>query len=122
MEKQHAVRIANGWTRWISLAAAAVIVSLSAGCTYYADPTAEVVVTSNRDDATVYMVPMDVKIPSPPTEAALKSYAIGVSSGRRSYWLDHGQYWLVLQKDEAWSKPVEFEVRLHYLNKVHVDF
>lgn len=122
MGTTHTVRTGFKRARWISLAAAAVIVSLAAGCTYYADPSAEVVVTSNRDDATVYLVPMDAKIPSPPTEAVLKTYAIGVSSARRSYWINHGQYWLVLEKDGAWSKPVEFEVRLHYLNKVHVDF
>ena len=96
--------------------------SMTAGCTYYRDPNAEVVITSNRDEAMVYLVPMDREIPKPPTEKALKEYAMGTASPGRSIWVHHGRYWILLEKNGVWSNPVEFDVRLDYLNKIHVEF
>jgi hypothetical protein len=107
----------------LSLAAALTLLA-AASCARYRDrdPTAEVVITSNRSDATVYLVPVDKQLATPPTEAALNSYAMGVASPGKSLWVHHGRYWIVLEKNGAWSKPAEFEVRLDYVNKVHVEF
>jgi hypothetical protein len=91
-------------------------------CTYYRDPRAEVIVTSNRAEAVVYLVPVEVTVPKPPTRPAMEKYAVGSTSSKRGIWVDYGLYWLVLEKDGTWSQPVEFEVRYDYLNKVHVDF
>ena len=92
------------------------------GCTYYRDPRAEVVVTSNRGDAAIYLVPVKDELPKPLTSPALKTYYAGKTSDRGGVWVHHGYYWVILEKDGAWSDPVEFEVRLDYLNKVHVEF
>lgn len=92
------------------------------GCTHYGDPRAELIVTSNRDNATIYLVPIDKELVKPLTHEALKQYNIGSTSSRRGIWVRHGYYWLVLEDRGAWSGPVEFEVRLDNLNKVHVDF
>ena len=92
------------------------------GCSYYRDPRAEVIVTSNKDDATIYLVPMDKELVKPLTHKALKQYNIGSTSSQRGTWVHHGPYWLVLEDRGTWSEPIEFEVRLDYLNKVHVDF
>ena len=99
-----------------------VAVSMTAGCTYYRDPNAEVVITSNRDEAMVYLVPFDKQVPAPPTAQALKEYAMGAASPGKSIWVQHGRYWILLEKNGVWSKAVEFEVRLDYLNKIHVEF
>jgi hypothetical protein len=115
----------NGRTlfqRAILTAAIALAASTLAGCTYYRDPSAEVIITSNRDEAMAYLVPVDREIPKNPTEAALKEYAMGVASPGRSIWVHHGRYWILLEKNGVWSDPVEFDVRLDYLNKVHVEF
>jgi hypothetical protein len=93
-----------------------------AGCTSYRDPRAEVIITSSRDDATVYLVPIDKELKKPLMHSVLKEYNMGSTSSRRSLWVQHGYYWLVLEKNGAWSEPVEFEIRLDHLNKVHVDF
>jgi hypothetical protein len=92
------------------------------GCTHYGDPRAELIVTSNRNDATIYLVPIDKELVKPFTRDALKQYNIGSTSSQRGIWVNHGYYWLVLGDKGAWSGPVEFEVRLNNLNKVHVDF
>ena len=97
-------------------------VTMMAGCTYYRDPSAEVIITSNRDEAMVYLVPMDKQVPKPPTAQALKEYAMGVASPGKSIWVHHGRYWILLEKNGVWSNAVEFEVRLDYLNKIHVEF
>lgn len=94
----------------------------AASCTVYRDPRAEVIVTSNRGEAVVYLVPLEASVPKPPTRAAMEEYAVGSTSSKRGIWVDYGRYWLVLEKDGTWSQPVEFEVRYDYLNKVHVDF
>jgi hypothetical protein len=106
----------------VLIAAAVLAAGMIAGCTYYRDPSAEVIITSNRDEAMVYLVPMDKRIPAPPTAAALKEYAMGTAAPGRSIWVHHGRYWILLEKDGAWSNAVEFEVRLDYLNKIHVEF
>jgi hypothetical protein len=93
-----------------------------AACTHYRDPRAEVIITTNRGGAEIYLVPLDVQVPKPPTRAALQEYAMGSTSATRGIWVDHGRYWLLLEKDGTWSQPVEFEVRLDYLNKAHVEF
>ena len=103
------------------LAMACIMIGLI-GCTSYRDPRAEVIITSSRDDATIYLVPIDKKLPQPPTHSALKEFNMGRTSDRRGVWVNQGYYWLVLEKNGAWSDPVEFEVRLNYLNKAHVDF
>ena len=111
------------WTSRILLLAMFGLAALSiAACTHYRDPRAEVIVTSNREDAAVYLVPIDVRIPEPPTRSSMKEFSVGSTSSRRGIWVYHGRYWLVLEKDGTWSQPVEFEVRLDYLNKVHVEF
>ncbi|UCH84599.1 MAG: hypothetical protein JSW50_02580 [Candidatus Latescibacterota bacterium] len=92
------------------------------GCTSYRDPRAEVSVTSNRPDAAVYLVPIKEPLPKPLTTGAMKPYYAGKTSDRGGVWVHHGYYWIVLEKGGKWSNPVEFEVRLDYLNKVHVDF
>lgn len=92
------------------------------GCSHYRDPRAEVIVTANRDNATIYLVPADKELVQPFTHNALKEYNIGSTSSQRGIWVHHGQYWLVLEDKGAWSGAIEFEVRLDYLNKVHVDF
>ena len=97
-------------------------VSMIAGCTYYRDPNAEVIITSNRDEAMVYLVPMDQQVPTAPTAQALKEYAMGVASPGKSIWVHHGRYWILLEKNGVWSNAVEFDVRLDYLNKIHVEF
>ena len=97
-------------------------VSMIAGCTYYRDPNAEVIITSNRDEAMVYLVPMDKQVPTPPTAQALKEYAMGAASPGKSIWVHHGRYRILLEKNGVWSNAVEFDVRLDYLNKIHVEF
>ena len=92
------------------------------GCSYYRDPRAEVIVTSNKDDATIYLVPMDKELVKPLTHKALEQYNIGSTSSQRGIWVHHGPYWLVLEDRGTLSEPIEFEVRLDYLNKVHVEF
>ena len=92
------------------------------GCTSYRDPRAEVSVSSNRPDAAVYLVPVKEQLPKPLTTGALKPFYAGKTSDRGGVWIHHGYYWIVLEKDGKWSNPVEFEVRLDYLNKIHVDF
>jgi hypothetical protein len=92
------------------------------GCTSYRDPRAEVSVSSNRPDAAVYLVPVKEQLPKPLTTAALKPYYAGKTSDSGGVWVHHGFYWIALEKDGQWSNPVEFEVRLDYLNKIHVDF
>ena len=92
------------------------------GCTHYRDPRAEVIVTSNKDDATIYLVPMDTELVKPLTHKALEQYNIGSTSSQRGIWVHHGPYWLVLEDRGTLSEPIEFEVRLDYLNKVHVEF
>ncbi|UCG53273.1 MAG: hypothetical protein JSW58_06895 [Candidatus Latescibacterota bacterium] len=92
------------------------------GCTYYRDPRAEVVVTSNRDDATIYLVPYEEELPKPLNSQALKPHYLGTTSSRGGVWVHHGYYWIILEKDGTWSDPVEFEVRLDYLNKIYVEF
>jgi hypothetical protein len=92
------------------------------GCTNYRDPRAEVIVTSNHDDATIYLIPADKELVQPFTHKALKEYNIGSTSSRRGIWVHHGMYWVVLEDRGSWSGAVEFEVRLDYLNKIHVDF
>jgi hypothetical protein len=92
------------------------------GCTSYRDPRAEVSVSSNRPDAAVYLVPVEKQLPKPLTTGALKPFYAGKTSDRGGVWVNHGSYWIVLEKDGKWSDPVEFEVRLDYLNKIHVDF
>lgn len=104
------------------VAAIGLAAAMIAACTYYRDPNAEVIITSNRDEAIVYLVPMDRQIPTPPTEKALKEYAMGVASPGRSIWIHHGRYWILLEKNGVWSNAVEFDVRLDYLNKIHVEF
>ena len=92
------------------------------GCTSYRDPRAEVIDTSNHDDATIYLVPADKELAEPFTHKALKEYNIGSTSSRRGIWIHHGMYWVILEDKGTWSGAVEFEVRLDYLNKIHVDF
>ena len=92
------------------------------GCTHYRDPRAELVVTSNKDDATIYLVPNDKELVKPFTREALKQYYIGSTSSQRGIWVDPGYYWLVLEDRGTWSGPIELEVRLDNLNKVHVEF
>jgi len=92
------------------------------GCTSYRDPRAEVSVTSNRPDAAVYLVPIKEPLPKPLATNTLKPYYVGKTSDRGGVWVHHGYYWIVLEKGGKFSNPVEFEVRLDYLNKVHVDF
>lgn len=94
----------------------------AAGCTYYRDPRAEVSVTSNRPDAAVYLVPTQEQLPNPLATEALKPYYAGKTSDRGGVWVHHGNYWIILEKEGKFSDPVQFEVRLDYLNKVHVDF
>jgi hypothetical protein len=109
--------------RTILLLAALTFTALSAAdCTYYSDPRAQVIVTSNRDRAGIYLVPTDVQLPKAPTRAKMEEFAVGTTSSTRGIWIHHGRYWLVLESDGTWSQPVEFEVRLDYLNKVHVEF
>ena len=108
--------------RVVITAAIALAASTLADCTYYRDPSAEVIITSNREEAMAYLVPADREIPKNPTEASLKEYAMGVASPGRSIWVHHGRYWILLEKNGVWSDPVEFDVRLDYLNKVHVEF
>jgi len=109
--------------RWTILFAVLVCTAVwFTGCTSYRDPRAEVIVTSSRDDATIYLAPIDKKLPSPLTKSALGEFKMGSTSSNRSLWIHHGYYWLVLEKNGAWSNPVEFEIRLNNLNKVHVDF
>lgn len=93
-----------------------------ASCTSYRDPRAEVSVSSNRPDAAVYLVPTSEQLPKPLTTGTLKPFYAGKTSDRGGVWIHHGYYWIVLEKDGKWSNPVEFEVRLDYLNKIHVDF
>jgi hypothetical protein len=98
------------------------VVYAAVGCTSYRDPRAEVIVTSNHDDATIYLVPADRTLEQPFTHDALKEYNIGSTSSNRGIWVRHGMYWVILEDSGTWSGPVEFEVRLDYLNKIHVDF
>jgi hypothetical protein len=106
----------------ILVLAAALVFSSLAGCTYYRDPSAEVIITSNRDGAMVYLVPAGTEIPKPPTVTALKEFAMGQASSGKSIWVHHGRYRILLEKDGVWSNPVEFDVRLDSLNKVDVEF
>jgi hypothetical protein len=111
------------WIRRVTLLFVLIcVIAISVGCTSYRDPRAEVIITSNRDDATIYLVPIDKTLTQPLSHSALKEYNMGSTSSRRGVWVHHGYYWLVLEKNGAWSDPVEFEVRIDYLNKVHVDF
>jgi hypothetical protein len=109
-------------TRLILVAVFFASVSAMAGCTNYRDPRAEVIVTSNHDDATIYLIPIDKEVAQPFTHNTLKEYNIGSTSSRRGIWVHHGMYWVVLEDRGTWSGAVEFEVRLDYLNKIHVDF
>lgn len=108
--------------RFLLLAALVLGAIGVANCTYYRDPRAEVIVTSNRADAVIYLVPLELTVPKPPTRSTMEKYSVGSISSNRGIWVDYGRYWLVLEKDGTWSQPVEFEVRYDYLNKVHVEF
>jgi len=114
--------ITAGAYRILLLAGLAFQALTMAGCTYYADPRAEVIVTSNRDNAAIYLVPADMQVPNPPNRAKMEEFAIGTVSPSRGIWVHHGRYWLVLESKGTWSQPVEFDIRLDYLNKVHVEF
>jgi hypothetical protein len=108
--------------RFFVCAALFCVVAWLAGCTSYRDPRAEVSVSSNRPGAAVYLVPIKEQLPTPLTTGALKPFYAGKTSDRGGVWVHHGYYWIVLEKDGKWSDPVEFEVKLDYLNKIHVDF
>ncbi len=117
-----ATRRSTATLPFVFVVAALIVAQAMTGCTHYGDPRAELIVTSNRDDATIYLVPIDKELVKPLTSKALKQYNIGSTSSPRGIWVNHGYYWLVLEDKGTWSGPIEFEVRLDNLNKVHVDF
>lgn len=93
------------------------------GCSYkYREPAAELIVTSNRGDAFVFLVPREQPVPTTLSHEALKAYRVGRAHPRRGIVVSTGTYWLLLEKDGVWSNPVEVDILYGHVNDIHVDF